>query len=94
MSGKPLCCAQKMKETKNSTLQRGWIDPLLSFQVIIYLTTDLIKLDILTMTHLGMPSFSQYHGMTFKTLDKPLTLAMKIMVLTTGSNGDAILPVR
>jgi hypothetical protein len=30
----------------------------------------------------------------FANFDKPLTLAMKIMVLTTGSNGDAILPVR
>jgi hypothetical protein len=33
-------------------------------------------------------------GMTLQIVDKPLTLAMKIMVLTAGSNGDAILPVR
>jgi hypothetical protein len=32
--------------------------------------------------------------MTLQTVDKHLTLAMKIMVLTTGSNGDVILPVR
>jgi hypothetical protein len=33
-------------------------------------------------------------GMTLQIVDNPLILAMKIMVLTTGSNGDAILPVR
>jgi hypothetical protein len=33
-------------------------------------------------------------GMTLQIVDKPLTLAMKIMVLTTGSNGDVILPMR
>jgi hypothetical protein len=33
-------------------------------------------------------------GMTLQIFDKPLTLAMKIMVLTVGSNGDAILSVR
>jgi hypothetical protein len=33
-------------------------------------------------------------GMILQIVDKPLTLAMKIMVLTTGSNRDAILPVR
>jgi hypothetical protein len=48
----------------------------------------------LSMTHLGMHWSSQDQGMTLKTLDKPLTLAMKIMVLATGSNGDVILQVR
>ena len=33
-------------------------------------------------------------GMTLQIVDKPLTLAMKIMVLTVGSNEDAILPMR
>jgi len=33
-------------------------------------------------------------GMTLQIVNKPLTLAMKIMVPTTGSNGDVILPVR
>jgi hypothetical protein len=33
-------------------------------------------------------------GMTLHIVDKPLTLAMKIMVLTDGSNGHVILPVR
>jgi len=32
--------------------------------------------------------------MTLQIVDKPLTLAMKIMVITIGSNGHAILPVR
>jgi hypothetical protein len=32
--------------------------------------------------------------MTLKIVDKPINLAMKIMVLIVGSNGDAILPVR
>ena len=32
--------------------------------------------------------------MTLQIVEKPLTLAMKIMVLIAGSNGDAILPVR
>jgi hypothetical protein len=53
-----------------------------------------IMKNTLTMTHLGMPWSSQDQGMTLKTLKKPLTLAMKIMVLTFGSNGDVILPVR
>ena len=33
-------------------------------------------------------------GMTLKIVDKPITLAMKIMVLTVGSNEDVILLVR
>ena len=33
-------------------------------------------------------------GMTLQIVDKPLTLAMKIMVLTDDSNEDVILPVR
>jgi hypothetical protein len=33
-------------------------------------------------------------GMNLQIVDKPLTLAMKIMVLEDGSKEDAILPVR
>jgi hypothetical protein len=43
---------------------------------------------------LGIKTTWVLTGMNLKIVDKPLTLAMKIMVLTVGSNGDAILPVR
>jgi hypothetical protein len=43
---------------------------------------------------LGIKTILVLIDMTLQTTDKPLTLAMKIMVLTTGSNGDAILSVR
>jgi hypothetical protein len=43
---------------------------------------------------LGIKTIWVLMGMTLKIVDKPLTLAMKIMVLTAGSNGDSILLVR
>jgi hypothetical protein len=42
----------------------------------------------------GMKTICVLTGMTLQIVEKPLTLAMKIMVLTTGFNGDAILPMR
>ena len=42
----------------------------------------------------GIKTILVLTSMTLQTADKPLTLAMKIMVLIVGSNGDDILPVR
>jgi hypothetical protein len=38
---------------------------------------------------LGIKKIWVLTSMTLQIVDKPLTLAMKIMVVTTGSNGDA-----
>jgi hypothetical protein len=43
---------------------------------------------------LGIKTIWVLTGMTLQIVDKPLTLAMKIMVLTDDSNEDVILPVR